>query len=59
MCLLLYGPVQRVKAKNTEFVIKGTVATTLEQELCKLGDMMAKQWNFLIVSDNDKSDNLE
>lgn len=41
------SPVESIESENTEFVIERTVASALEEEMSKLGNVLAKNWNFL------------
>ena len=48
-CLLLDGPVEGVERENTKFGIMIPVCTTAKKELGKLGDVLAKERDFLNV----------
>jgi hypothetical protein len=42
-------PVEGVEGQNTQFSLVRTVGTQLQQEVCKLWDMFAKNGNFLQI----------
>jgi hypothetical protein len=45
--VLLHSPVQSVECKNAKFWIDRTVCTNQEKKVDQLGDMFAKNWDFL------------